>query len=466
MAPGLPRLAIGHSAGKRAGFPLVRLKAHDSRLVALVFAVVALLVLTSAACIPFMSSNRPAPQIDITRSEATVRFPFSVTFRITGTSDVSVSSISLEFSTPRARYGDYARRIRVLGSPGSEFDANWTWEPAGNPNLPPGAEVRYRWVLETRDGPHQTDDQSVTFDDPRFEWQEKTGDGVRLLTYTADEEFADQMVADAEQALARISDEMKLQPTGTVSLYVYEGQEALRGALPFSPIWIGGVAFAEFDTILMSIPTGSSAWARSVISHELSHQVTYQLTFNPSFGSQIPPWLNEGLAVVSEPDPDPHRAKLLADAVQQDKIPTLRSLAAAFPDVPHLAGVDYAASESAVRFIIARYGPEKLRDLLAAFQTGMTTTDALQATYGFTQDEVEDQWRESLGLAAHNRPVVATPTPQPTLSPTILEPARPPRREPEDILEIPAVRIGLTVFAAIAGFIVVTFAVSSITRRD
>lgn len=427
--------------------------------------VVLALLLIAAGMAAMPSMTRADDRVQVKKSEAHVRFPLFVDFHLEGTTDIPLLGVSLEFSTPEARYGDYTRSIRVLDDPGDTFKADWTWQTQGNPSLPPGALVRYQWVFATSSGRIESDAKEFRIEDDRFDFKRLPGKGVVLAYYGDDDAAAKQMVGYAEQGLQRIANDMDLVPTGTVTLVIYDSTEAMMGAVPTAPSWAGGVAFPEFDTVVIAIPPDSGDWARRSITHELSHQVTYQLTFEPTLGSQVPPWLNEGLAVVAEQAPDEGRAELMRKAVETNTVPSLRNLSASFPDQPHLAGLDYAASESAVRFLFDKYGAPKMKALLAAYKSGKTTNEAIEEAYGLSQDEMEDEWRVSLGLDAINRPAPQTATAVPTIDSPSLQP-RPRRDEGTDPLELPAVRIAIIALAGAGAFLLVTFAVSMVLRRD
>ncbi len=412
------------------------------------------------------ASVRAETPVEIKRSEATIEFPVAVTFHLAATSGIPIRAVSLEFWLPGARYGNYVRRIRVLDSGGKAVDTSWSW-PVGSPNLPPGAEIHYRWVIETDDDQIiETAEQSASFADPRFEWATVEAAGIVLNSYAGDETFAKELLADAEDALARISRQMQLTPDGTVRFYIYDSQESLLGALTFAPQWIGGIAFPEFDTILIAIPPGDSEWGRRSIAHELSHQITYQRTYNPSLGSNVPPWLNEGLAVVAEQTVDADLHKTFEQAVADERVPSLRSLGSTFSDEPHLAGVEYAASESVARFLINEFGAEKLGLLLDALKAGDTINEALSATYGFDQDGLEDRWRESLKLDPKLRTATPAVTAIPTLTPRSLDRPRAEAPASDDPLSDDTVRLVLAIAGALGAFLVVTLALTAILRRS
>ncbi|MFQ5812743.1 MAG: peptidase MA family metallohydrolase, partial [Anaerolineae bacterium] len=45
------------------------------------------------------------------------------------------------------------------------------------------------------------------------------------------------------------------------------------------------------------------------------------------------------------------------------------------------------------------YGKEKMSELLEVFKEGSLADDALMQVYGFDQDELDAQWRESMGTS-------------------------------------------------------------------
>ena len=102
-----------------------------------------------------------------------------------------------------------------------------------------------------------------------------------------------------------------------------------------------------------------------------------------------------------------------------------------------------------VRYLIARYGPEKIAELMLTLHTTLDIDQALQAVYGFDQHGLDTEWRLQIGLeplpapdevearrrsgpddasdGATPAPVPATPAPQPGTEPDSSE-AEPPRR--------------------------------------
>jgi len=78
----------------------------------------------------------------------------------------------------------------------------------------------------------------------------------------------------------------------------------------------------------------------------------------------------------------------------------------------------YGEVYSLVGYLLQTYGKEKMEQLLAAIREGLYQEDALQRVYGFGLDELDAQWRVSLGLQPRGASSPAAPaTPRPVQRP-------------------------------------------------
>ena len=84
-----------------------------------------------------------------------------------------------------------------------------------------------------------------------------------------------------------------LQLEGDLKFIVYPTSADLAEAGVRLPEWVGGVAYPDFNIIILAIAPDEYTWAKEVIAHELSHLITHGLIFN-CVGGDIPTWLDEG----------------------------------------------------------------------------------------------------------------------------------------------------------------------------
>jgi hypothetical protein len=357
-------------------------------------------------CVAIASSIMAAPQhalaaasINIVSSEASVQFPNAVTFTLIATSQSPITAVNLVVDTPQKSYGDVPVNVRPSFTPGYDVRATWTWNsPGPGAQLPPGVDINYRWSLQNGDGSSlQTETSVVRYADSRFNWQEKSGPGVRLFWAQGGGDFGTELMNTAQAGLKKLHDEQGVDLLSNVSVYVYSDQPELRGAMLGSPTWIGGRAYPEFGTILIIINRDQLAEGERSLVHELTHQLVYQQTVDPLLGSHVPLWLNEGLAVTSEGPTTPEFKSALTGAIRKNQLSSFRNLDSAFPFDQQASTLAYAQSESFVRFLLAKSGAEGMRSLLAQTRRGNRIDAALKLTYGEDLDNLQNEWRASVG---------------------------------------------------------------------
>ena len=160
----------------------------------------------------------------------------------------------------------------------------------------------------------------------------------------------------------------------------------------FPQEWTGGRAFTRCGTIVIGIAPYNLVWGKRAISHELTHLVIHQMTLNPY--SDLPTWLDEGLAMYSEGELSLESAGSLNMAIAEDSLISVRSLSSSFSAHTDQALLSYAQSYSLVEFLISKYGGDKMLELLSTFREGSSYDDALMKVYGFDMDGLNTLWRD------------------------------------------------------------------------
>jgi hypothetical protein len=371
------------------------------------------LVLLVALFVATPVTTRAEDSVIVRASLAEVDFPRNVTFRLEAESASQITDVTLQVNTPGQRYGAAVRNVRPSFTPGQSVSATWTWPRTGN-GLPPGAEITYRWRITDADGRvTETAQESIRVHDRRYQWQELTEGPITVRWYKGGDGFGREVMTAARESATRLAQLQGVDLRNPLTIHVYGSQPELFDAVPGAPGWIGGIAIPEFDTVMIGIEPNNLPWGRRALTHEIAHQLVYQMTAHPTLGSRVPTWLNEGLAVVAEGESEVRNQSLVDEAVANDSLPTLRALNAPFSARSgHLAGVAYAASESAVRYLLDDFGPDPMRTMLQGLSEGLTPNEASARAYGRTLDSLEDAWRTSLGLEPleRNAPDQAAPS--------------------------------------------------------
>ena len=278
---------------------------------------------------------------------------------------------------------------------------------SGNP--PPGAEVWWEWTFTDAAGNRVTTPrQSVALTDDRFPWRTVEAGDIVLNWYEG-EDVGPALLDAAVNGHERLQNEMGIAWEGDVEFFIYGDAAAMRQAMLYVQEWAGGVAFTEYNTILMGVrPDQVDVWGRETVRHELAHLVLGQYAWSCLGGSR-PTWLEEGLATYAEGPADQETRQDIALGIENDSFEPLRTLSGAFPSHSADAGMAYSQSYSVVAFLLETSGQEKMQALLQALAQGQEYDAALENIYGFNVDGLESRWRESIG--APPRTIPPTPTP-------------------------------------------------------
>ncbi|MGB3716836.1 MAG: peptidase MA family metallohydrolase [Candidatus Promineifilaceae bacterium] len=349
-------------------------------------------------------------------NEAAVDFPDTVTFQLELEAGVTIADAQLTYQVGRDSCITAGTHVPVEAD-GSIVEWTWVMNRSGNP--PPGAQMWWEWTITDSSGNvFTTEREALTFRDERFDWRMITSEGsgvsspvsspIVLYWYEGDD-VGPVLLEAAESGLERLESDIGIELEGEVQIYVYEDAESMREALLFVQDWAGGLAFSDYNTILLGVPPHlAETWGSDTIRHELAHLVLGQFG-RSCLGGNRPTWLEEGLATYAEGEPDEGVRNQIEQGIEDDSFQPVRSLNGAFPAHSEDANAAYSQSYSLVDFLLQTYGQEALQSLILDLAAAEGYDDALEGVYGFNADGLELAWRESIG--APSRQIPATPTP-------------------------------------------------------
>ncbi|MGA2367835.1 MAG: peptidase MA family metallohydrolase [Dehalococcoidia bacterium] len=342
--------------------------------------------------------------IKLINSGTKVDFPASLTFTIKAESSAQITRIRLRYAVQQMTYTPTFAEVWPDFNPDTSVSTSWTWDMRTG-DLPPGAKVNYWWVIEDSSGNKlTTPQQAVSFDDTNHKWMEVSEDNIFIHWYQGNTDFANSLLKAAVTAK-----NMQEHDTGAVidtpvNLYIYGSQQDLLSSMISHEDWTGGRARFEFNIILLFISPSDLDWGEKAEAHEIGHLVTHQITSSP-YGTGLPPWLDEGLAMHAEGAQSDSDAALLKAAISAGSISTLQSLSSPFSADPQEAYIDYAQSQSVVEFLLNKYGNDNMNKLLVTLNNGYSMDDALTKVYGFNMDELDSAWLKHMTPAPNNNEV-------------------------------------------------------------
>jgi len=378
-----------------------------------------ILLCSLCLCLGFQDLHAEGP-IRLISSKAEAHFSERLAFSLEAESDAEIVSVILRY---RRGSSPLTTRVRPTYQPGKRITVQYV-KDLERGEIAPGTQITYTWHLADASGNQlNTPPQTLLYVDDRFNWKALSKPPINLYWYSGDspeetrkrEERARHLLNLAHATLKRLQEEMGItlqdeehvsNLPSTVEIYVYNSSEDMRLAIsPKSDEYDARIItlgmLASENTLLL---LGSHRDVEKTLAHELSHLVVGAMTRNPY--ADLPRWLDEGLAMYAEGELPENNARALERAIRRDTLLSVRSLSGYTGD-PTQVDLFYGEAYSVVDFLLTRYGEEKMSALLQTFRQGIDQEDALQRVYGFGLDELDAQWRESLGLK-----------PRPTISPT------------------------------------------------
>ncbi len=265
--------------------------------------------------------------------------------------------------------------------------------------IPAGADFEWHWELVTADGEAATTAREIwRYEDPRFEWT-SIREGVLEVAYYDRTDIAEALLREGVQAIEDMTALMGIEELIPIKVYVWANTDDARQverivSEGFEESVVTGGTRVLADLVHIYQP---SRW---VIRHELTHVLT-KIAGEGPYGD-LPAWLDEGTATLSEDDWFSRRGAALNWAIENDRLLSLRSMEAT-SNRPDQVDLFYGQSAAMVAWLVDQFGREKMAQLFAVFKRGSSVENALIEVYGMGRDEVEDAWRESVGLAPRER---------------------------------------------------------------
>ncbi len=330
-------------------------------------------------------TDAPAPQ---------VVFGESVTFNLSARSSDPITGIALHL---QARGEPEITWTQVTFEPGREVDASLQVNLVVT-SLPPFSPVDYWWTLEDSAGNTlTTPPNTFYYEDNRFTWRRLTHGAVSVNWYAGDEAFGQQALAVAGRAYATANRDIRAPLPKRLDLYLYANERDVQAALGrIGYVWANGHADVKLGVVVVVVAPDLTAefnLSRD-IPHELTHILIYEAT-GANYG-HVPTWLNEGLAMLNQEQPETDAAGLLAGARDARRPLAFAALCGGFPSDPDQARLAYAQSESFVRYIRTRYGSEGLNRLLGAYGAGAECSAGVETVLGLPLARLDQAWQRDV----------------------------------------------------------------------
>ena len=266
--------------------------------------------------------------------------------------------------------------------------------------FPPGTKLEYFFEIRDKSGAAlRSPEQEFVYFDNRFEWLTVTSGLITVYYYGEYVEGRAQEVLDAaDQAMERMMPVLGIEPTVPLRIVTYNNYRHMATALPFrsqttaEQLRTQGMAFTDQRVLLVH---GFDATVKGTTSHEFVHLLVAEAA-GPA-DSNVPAWLNEGLAEYGNIDPTDDYEAALRYGIFTRRVKPLW-YQASFGGTPDDIIIAYGQAKSVVGHMIDTHGPAKIAELMKALRDTREIDQALQQVYGFDQYGLDSEWRGTMGL--------------------------------------------------------------------
>jgi len=235
------------------------------------------------------------------------------------------------------------------------------------------------------------------YSDNRENWQTLDQGAFHLHWYQGDQAYAQTALDIAQRGWEKIHEILPFQPPQNIQIYSYADPAIMQATLNVADKdFIAGHADPDLNLMIISVPPGPEQrlTMEQRIPHELMHILLFQALGQGYY--KLPVWLNEGLASISELNPNPDYQILIESAVKKGKLIPIQSLCQGFPLDISGAQLSYAEANYFTRYLYQQYGSDKLGSLLVSYTDGLSCERGTEVALGIPLDRLESAWRNPL----------------------------------------------------------------------
>lgn len=371
-----------------------------------------------AALVTVQTTSGSSGTIAVSSADVVSEFPEGMRFSIEVESAAEVEEVAVKFRTgtqTREVYGymefDEAKVV--------DSELFWRTNTSGR-YIPPGTIIYYYFEIRDADGNELvTEVEEFIYEDARFTWQEVSEGPVAVAYHGPVKTRAEIILEAIVQTLDFMGPILGADTTVPIRVTMYNNVKEMLEALPPGSSTIRreliteGQAFTNIGTLLV---LGGGSRAKGTASHEVTHILNHRA--GNAAARSIPSWLDEGLAEFGNVDPGISYDIALEFAMATDRLLPITSMPI-LPGDPEDVIIFYGQARSLIQFMVFRYGPQAMRELLSTLKSGTNMEDAIQGIYGVSRIGLENQWRDTLGADHYVPPdrdsAKPTPIPRPSL---------------------------------------------------
>ena len=324
----------------------------------------------------------------VIESSHRIEFPNRIVFNLEAEAPPGVKSAQLRYNVAARNVEVYVRPTAFANS--ETLEAEFVVNTGASGFIPQGVDIEYYYVFTDSEGTRTESDRFVfQYLDPRRQWMRLEQNDYTLLWHDRSERSVERVAADVSARLPGVKRLFGLEGDYDFRAVVVNDQSEANLSSPsisraaHDAQLYGGFAFTNYGALMLN------GLNRDGLMHELVHLMMDEALDSPR--AREPAWLSEGLAMYFEPNAE-RRDSQTRSAWKAGRLIPLANMESV-PGRPDDVRLFYSQSALIVRFLMDRYGEDRMAALLRYVNEGRDVDAALRAAYGFGLEELDDRWR-------------------------------------------------------------------------
>ena len=336
-------------------------------------------------------------------------FPESIRFYVSLDTYVEIEDVRVRFSTGPITTGQYDY-LDLTERSASVIEGELEWRVNTSARyIPPGTTIEFVFeVIDIEGNEYASRQYSQIMLDSRYEWEVVSRGPIYVYYHGPVQVRAERLAEAAKESMELMGPITGSEIETPIVVTLYNNNAEMIGAVSARSATISreliteGQAFYDHSVVLVL----SGNRDIGTLTHELTHILVGRAARGGN--ALVPLWLNEGLAEYGNLDKGLSYVYYLDWAVDTNRLIPFSRLQT-FPGEPNMVIVSYGQSRDFVEYLIEIYGTEKIAETLASIAEGRSGDIAIRNVYGKTVQQLDNEWRESIGAD-----VYVPPTPIPT----------------------------------------------------
>lgn len=264
---------------------------------------------------------------------------------------------------------------------------------------PPGTEfdLEIEVTLNVDEISSVFSNEPIEYLDPDRDWQRVTGNGYTVIYYGVPRASVDELVATIDHRIPTLQTTTGVFDTPDFKAIVFPTiKDATPSFPPVSQTATDQFLFAGFAQPQYRLFVQGQMNSTTFI-HELAHLYTHEAV-SSSLVSNMPSWLNEGLARFLESGSSERSNERLRTSVRPDELLSIRNMGT-IPGQLSDVFIFYPQAGAFVGYLVEQFSHATMAEFLAAMNGGLPLTTAFEKIYGKSLYEVENDWRDMFNAA-------------------------------------------------------------------